>query len=131
MNVVLGVVNSSCIGDIGFCMGGGLSLFFACYNKNLGADVVFYGRNPSPIDQVKNISCPILYNCAGADMAMTESDINLLEETVVKYGKVFDVKVYQCAPHTFFNDIRGSYRPEAAKDAWKRTLEFYARYLKA
>jgi carboxymethylenebutenolidase len=123
-------VNVNRVGCVGFCMGGGLSLLFACRNKDLAAAVVFYGRNPSPIDQVKNINCPVLCNYAGADMAMTESDINLLKETLTRYGKVFDVKVYPGAPHAFFNDTRASYRPEAAKDAWKRTLEFYARYLK-
>ena len=45
------------IGSIGFCMGGGLSLLLACRNKDLAAAVVFYGRNPSPIDLVKNIIC--------------------------------------------------------------------------
>ena len=124
-------VNPKRIGSIGFCMGGGLSLLFACRNKELAAAVVFYGRNPSPIDQVKNIQCPILGNYAGADMAITEADINLLKETLTKYGKTFDIKTYPGAPHAFFNDTRESYRPEAAKDAWKRTLQFYGKYLKA
>jgi carboxymethylenebutenolidase len=119
------------IGSIGFCMGGGLSLLLACRNKDLAAAVVFYGRNPSPIDLAKNIKCPILGNYAGADMAISESDINLLKETLTKYGKVFDIKVYSGAPHAFFNDTRESYRPEAAKDAWKRTLEFFDRYSRA
>lgn len=119
------------IGSVGFCMGGGLSLLFACHNKDLAAAAVFYGRNPSPIDLVRNIHCPILGNYAGADMAITESDIDLLKETLTKYGKAFDIKVYPGAPHAFFNDTRESYRPEAAKDAWKRTLEFFDRYLKA
>jgi carboxymethylenebutenolidase len=119
------------IGSIGFCMGGGLSLLLACHNRELAAAVVFYGRNPSPTDLVKNIQCPILGNYAGADMAIKESDISLLKETLTKYGKVFDIKVYPGAPHAFFNDTRESYRPEAAKDAWKRTLDFYNKYLKA
>lgn len=119
------------IGSIGFCMGGGLSLLFACHNKALAAAVVFYGRNPSPIDLVRNINCPILGNYAGADMAITESDIDLLRQTLTKYEKVFDIKVYPRAPHAFFNDTRESYRPEAAKDAWERTLDFYGKYLKA
>ena len=119
------------IGSIGFCMGGGLSLLLACHNKDLAAAVVFYGRNPSPIDLVKNIKCPILGNYAGADMAISESDINLLKETLTKYGKVFDIKVYSGAPHAFFNEMRESYRLEAAKDAWERTLGFFDRYLRA
>jgi carboxymethylenebutenolidase len=118
------------IGSIGFCMGGGLSLLLACHNKELAAAVVFYGRNPSPLDRVKNIQCPLLCNYAGADMAITESDINLLKQTLTRYGKSFDIKVYPEAPHAFFNDTRESYRPNAAKDAWTRTLQFYSKYLK-
>jgi carboxymethylenebutenolidase len=127
----LSYVNPKGIGSIGFCMGGGLSLLLACHNKELAAAAVFYGRNPTPIDRVKTIQCPILGNYAGADMAITESDINLLKQTLTKYKKTFDIKTYPEAPHAFFNDTRESYRPEAAKDAWTRTLQFFNKYLKA
>lgn len=118
------------IGSIGFCMGGGLSLLLACRNRELAAAVVFYGRNPSPIDLVKNIQCPVLCSYAGADMGIMESDIDLLKQTLTKHGKVFDIKVYPGAPHAFFNDTRPSYRPEAAKDAWERALSFLGKSLK-
>ena len=118
------------IGSIGFCMGGGLSLQLACRNEELAAAVVFYGRNPSPIDLVKNIRCPVLGNYAGADKGITEADIDLLKQTLAKYGKEFDAKIYPGAPHAFFNDARETYRPDAAKDAWERTLRFFNTYLK-
>ena len=126
----LDYVNARGIGSVGFCMGGGLSLLLACRNAELASAVIFYGRNPSPIDLVKNIKCPILCNYAGADMGISESDINLLKQTLTKYSKVFDMKVYPGAPHAFFNDTRDNYRPDAAKDAWKRTLEFFNKYLR-
>jgi len=124
-------VNPNRIGSMGFCMGGGLSLQLACRNSQLAAAVVFYGRNPTPIDLVKNIQCPILGNYGGADMGITEADIDLLKQTLTKYGKRFDIKVYPGAPHAFFNDTKERYQPEAAKDAWARTLKFLNTYLKA
>jgi carboxymethylenebutenolidase len=32
--------------------------------------------------------------------------------------------VYPDAPHAFFNDTRSSYRSDAARQAWVRTLSF-------
>ena len=122
-------VNPKNIGSIGFCMGGGLSLMLACHNREIAGAVVFYGRNPSPIDLVRNITCPVLCNYAGGDIGITEADVNLLRDTLTKHRKTFDIKTYPGAPHGFFNDTRESYRPEAAKDAWERVLKFYSKYL--
>jgi carboxymethylenebutenolidase len=121
----LDFVNPKRIGSIGFCMGGWLSLSLACHTKELAGAVVFYGRIPAQIDLVKDLSCPILGNYGGADPGITDADINRLKDALTNYGKKFDIKVYPGAPHAFFNDTRESYRPDAAKDAWDRTLTFF------
>ena len=117
------------IGAVGYCMGGWLSLLLAC-RETLTACVVYYGRNPTPVDQVQNVICPILGHYGGADPGITEQDISILKETLTKHGKSFDIKVYPGAPHAFFNDTKPSYRPEAAKDSWQRTLLYFSKYLK-
>jgi carboxymethylenebutenolidase len=121
----LDFINPKRISSIGFCMGGWLSLSLACHTKELAGAVVFYGRIPAQIDLVRNLSCPILGNYGGADLGITDADINRLKDALIKYGKKFDIKVYPGAPHAFFNDTRESYRPDAAKDAWNRTLTFF------
>jgi len=40
------------------CWGGGQSLNFATKCKDLNAAVVYYGRNPDPLDSVANIPAP-------------------------------------------------------------------------
>jgi len=59
---------------------------------------------------VKNVQCLILCNYVGAGIAIAESDINLLKQTLTKCGKMFEMKTYPEAPHGFSNDARESYR---------------------
>ena len=48
-----------------------------------------------------------------------------------KYGKSYEYKVFAGARHAFFSDDSPrSYHPEAAKEAWGRTLEFFNKHLK-
>ncbi len=122
-------VNPKRIGSVGFCMGGTLSLLHACY-EDVAACVIFYGWNPTPLELLKNVSCPILGNYGGADPRITHKDINVLKETLTKYGKKYDIKVYPGAPHAFFNETLPSYRADVAKDAWMRTIDYLSKNLK-
>src|SRR6266851_534730 len=47
------------IGAIGFCMGGGFALAWACTDDRLKAIAPFYAANPRPIDAVKR-ACPVV-----------------------------------------------------------------------
>ncbi|MFQ5683015.1 MAG: dienelactone hydrolase family protein [Candidatus Binatia bacterium] len=119
------------IGVVGFCWGGGQSLNFATKCKELNAAIVFYGRNPSPLDQVQNIPCPLLGNYGGDDPNIMPG-VEPLKEALTKFGKIFDIKVYPGAKHAFNNNTNADrYNPEAAKGAWERTVSFYKKNLAA
>lgn len=119
------------VGVVGYCWGGGQSLNFATRCKDLNAAVVYYGRNPNPLDLVQNISCPLLGNY-GEDDANIMPGVAPLQEALKKYGKNFDIKVFPGAKHAFNNNTNADrYHPDAAKDAWARTVSFYKKNLAA
>ncbi len=119
------------VGVVGFCWVGGHSMNFATKCKDLNAAVVYYGRNPDPLDAVQNIPCPVLGNYGAEDKNITPG-VEPLQEAMKKFGKSFDPKIYPGAPHAFNNNTNaGRYHPESAKDAWSRSVNFYKKNLAA
>jgi carboxymethylenebutenolidase len=124
-------VGANKVGVIGFCWGGGKALLFTTRSKDLAASVIYYGGNPRNLEDVKNITAPVLGQYGGADEPIT-SAVPQLEEAMKKYGKSFDYKIYPGAPHSFNSDTSPrSYREDAAKEAWGRTLEFFKKHLQS
>ena len=119
------------VGVVGYCWGGGNSLNFATKCKDLSAAVVYYGRNPDPLDSVANISCPVLGNYAEDDPNIMPG-VEPLKAALAKAGKSFDIKTYPGAKHAFNNNTNADrYNPEAARDAWARTASFFKKNLSA
>jgi carboxymethylenebutenolidase len=113
------------IGVVGYCWGGGQSLNFATKCKDLNAAVVYYGRNPDPLDAVANIPCKVMGNY-GADDPNIMPGVEPLKAALAKAGKSLDCKVYEGAKHAFNNNTNADrYHPDAAKDAWSRTSQFF------
>lgn len=132
------VVFTNSIGCMGFCMGGRFSLLFAAHRKELKAAVVFYGRPinkitplqpKSPIDFVPELKVPLLGNYGEADASIPVDDVKKLEEALKKNNKTFDIKIYPDAKHAFHRE-GPNYHAEAAKDAWKRAINWFAKYLR-
>jgi carboxymethylenebutenolidase len=124
-------VRANRVGVIGFCWGGGKALLFTTRSKDLTASVIYYGDNPANLDDVKNISVPVLGHYGEVDERIT-SGVPKLSEAMKKYGKSFEYKIYAGAPHSFnTDDSPRSYREEAAKEAWGRTLEFFKKHLQS
>ncbi|MBI2851067.1 MAG: dienelactone hydrolase family protein [Chloroflexi bacterium] len=125
----LSYVNKDRIGVLGYCWGGGNSLLYATHNQDLEAAVVYYGPNPANIENVANIAAPVLGIYGALDTRITVN-VPALEETMKKYGKSFEHKVYPGAAHAFFNDTGTRYHTESARDAWQLTNSFLERQLK-
>jgi carboxymethylenebutenolidase len=122
-------VRANKIGVVGFCWSGGHAMLILTRNKDLAVGVVYYGRNPKDLDDVKNISGPVLASYGEKDERIT-SGVPALVEAMKKHGKSFEYKIYPGAQHAFNNDTNPQrYDAEAAKDAWGRTLEFFKKNL--
>lgn len=119
-------------GVMGFCMGGGLAAMMAFQGQHVGATVIFYGGIGVITDETINqVSAPLLGIFGEADQGIPVATVQEVEQRLKAHNKVCDINIYPEAPHAFFNDERASYRPEAADDAWKKTIDWFSRYLKA
>jgi len=128
---VLPDVRRDRMGVVGFCWGGEMTFNVATYSRGLRAVVVYYGRSPNPLDLVEKIEAPVLAHYGGEDKGVN-GGIAATEEAMKKYNKGYSYKVYPGAPHAFNNDTGGSrYHPEAAKEAWGRTLEYFKKQLQS
>ncbi|HVF49958.1 MAG TPA: dienelactone hydrolase family protein [Pyrinomonadaceae bacterium] len=125
-------VHSEKVGTVGFCMGGVLSLYAASKNEQIGACVVFYGIHPKVEPDLENLRAPVLGLYAERDTSVPPESVRQLESELDALGKPNEMHIYPNTDHAFFNDTRPEvYQPEAAADAWRRTVEFFRRHLPA
>jgi carboxymethylenebutenolidase len=67
---------------------------------------------------------------AERDSSVTPEAVRSLEQQLHAAGKQIETHVYPGVDHAFFNDERPEvYNPEAARDAWERTLRFLRQHL--
>ena len=109
---------------LGFCFGGTYSYNLAIAEPKLVAAVPFYGHSDQTVDDLKSIQAPILAFYGEKDEALV-SKLPDLENRMRQANVEFSYQVYANCGHAFFNDTNPyAYNEEAAKDAWKRSLEF-------
>jgi carboxymethylenebutenolidase len=114
------------IGAIGFCMGGGFAIAWACTDERLKAIAPFYGANPRPLDAV-NRACPVVGSYPEKDF--TASAGRALDGALDATDIAHDIKIYPGAGHSFFNDRGRAYNKPAAEDSWTRVLSFFGEHL--
>jgi carboxymethylenebutenolidase len=116
------------VGMVGFCFGGGVTWLMATRMPELLAAVPFYGPHP-PVEDVPNIQAAVLGIYAERDQRINQG-IPAIEEAMRQNNKIYEKMIYPGTDHAFHNDTGSRYVPEAARDAWSRTLDWFARYVK-
>jgi carboxymethylenebutenolidase len=123
-------VDTSRIGAIGWCMGGGYALNFAVADPQLKAVVANYGPPPTDPAALAQIHAAILGNYGGLDKGISPASVESFAADLKKQGKPVDIKIYPDAGHAFENpNNKEGYKPTDAADAHSRSLGFFAREL--
>ena len=132
-------VQADRIGIVGVCCGGRVAYQAACNIPDLKASVVFYGGRilqplggggPSALEQTSKINAPVLGLFGEEDQNPTPADVSKIEAELKKHGKTYEFHMYPGPGHGFHCDARPSHRPEAARDAWGKTIAWFDKYLK-
>lgn len=119
--------DTSTIGAMGFCMGGGMVLWLSTIKPEISACVPFYGVIPwgglQPDYGASKAS--YLGHYAENDNPAVNDGARKAEARLQELGKKAKFIFYPNTGHAFFNDERPEAYDEAAADlAWQRTLEF-------
>lgn len=116
-------VRKGALAAIGFSMGAAWSLALASeLPKDIGKVVLFYGSY-NGLDFTK-MKAAILGHFAGNDEWEPQEEIKAMESDMHKAGLKLTFHTYPNTLHWFFEDDRPEYDPQAARQAWTRTLEF-------
>jgi carboxymethylenebutenolidase len=119
------------IGAVGWGMGGGYALRLAMHVPQIGACVDNYGEVPTDPNEMQLIGAAVLGNFGSDDHGVTPADVQGFEKAMKNLSRRVDLKIYDGVGHSFENpNDRDAYRPDAAADAWNRTVAFLGKSLK-
>jgi carboxymethylenebutenolidase len=114
------------VGCVGFCLGGGLSLYLSTVRPEVDAAVVYYGVLPGVQPDLSTIRGAVLGHFAEHDDFANPAAAEELKGRLEAEGVPVEFHIYDGCHHAFFNDTRPEvYNEEAARRSWERTLTFF------
>lgn len=116
---------------VGFCMGGGLSLYSSMEDLGLTGVIGFYAgmkrhwnsQHGALPDAAIHSRIPVLGLFGGADQGIPNEQVQALDQALDQAGVSHSIHIYDGAPHSFF-DRRYAEWKEACDDAWSRVFKF-------
>lgn len=119
------------VGVIGFCMGGRLALKFGESSELAGAIAAFYpGYYQPSVEDAAKIQAPTLIQFGADDESIPARAREQIENNLKTAGKTVQVHTYEGAGHAFLNDTHPTHRPEPARQAWEKAMDWFATHLK-
>lgn len=127
-------VSGAGVGVVGFCMGGSLALWAATLSDDVTATVGFYPAVPwermSPTWQRYEGKAALIH-ADEEDGGSAAAGIAQAAQAIQAAGGEVSLFDYPGTGHAFFNDQRPeAYHPQAAAQAWDRTLDFFSERLR-
>jgi carboxymethylenebutenolidase len=126
--------DDSHVGIVGFCFGGRVT-FLVALRRAIGAAVGFYGGGivtgrfpqfPTLVGDAATLATPWLGLFGDLDESIPVDDVEQLRKALTDATVDTDIVRYEDAGHGFHCDQRPGYVPDAASDAWERTLAWFA-----
>jgi len=118
------------LGVMGFCMGGRVAQEVGMSDLDISATVMFYGSPDTDPKRLAHLRGPLQGHFGSEDRGISEERVKAFETALDEAGKEATIYVYPGAGHAFMNDTRESYRADAERQAWARTLSFFHKQLK-
>jgi carboxymethylenebutenolidase len=114
------------VGAVGFCLGGGLSIWAGATCPNIAAAVSYYYVMPHGKPDFKGVEGPVLMHFGTGDEFVPVEDAKKLAAELESAGVDVTAEFYEGCGHAFFNDTNrlGTFDPDAAQLSWGRTVDF-------
>lgn len=116
-------------GVFGFCLGGSLA-FAAAAHGDPDVAVSFYGSTvPDHVSLLDEVTCPIQFHFGGQDPFIPRESVQRVVDAAAGHAEA-EIHVQEQAGHAFHNHAAPMFHnPEAAAEAWRRTVDFLGRTL--